>query len=160
MEIEAGSQVAESFHPRSGCCASTVEAHRPFGSKDSYWHNQTLVFIEPRNDFLSHQCARRYMMSPPQAVDISRQAFTPGSSNFVRSQIIEPTTRQEILLWKGSGPGIPDLHDPKGLLYPTHPAASCSSELLPPPISSRTGPRFPGRSGECGDDNCSFSCIC
>src|SRR6266702_2713016 len=100
------------------------------------------------------------MMGPPQAVDISCQALTPGRSHFVGNKVIEPTTRQNMLLWEQGGPGIPDLHDHGGLLYLTHPTASCSSELAPPPISSRTGPRFPGRPGECGDVDCSFSCIC
>ncbi len=98
-------------------------------------------------------------MRPPQAIDISGQTFTPERSRFLRSKVIEPTTRQDILLWKRSGPGIPDLHNRKGRLNPTHPARPCSSASVPPPISSRTGPRFPGRPSAGGEDDCS-SCTC
>src|SRR6266566_6014887 len=141
--------------------ASAIETHRPFGPKDSYWRGEALALVESRNDFLSHKRTRRDMMRPPQAIDISCQAFTPGSSDFVRSKIIEPAPRQNALLWEQRRPGISDLHHHLGRLAPSHPAASCSSELSPPPISSRTGPRFPGRRAACGDEDCcSFACIC
>src|SRR6266849_919557 len=159
MEVEAGSQVAQDFHPRSGRRSSTIEAHRPCGSKYSYWRNQTLVLIKPRNNLLSHKRTRRHMMGPPQAVDISCQAFTPGGSNFVGNKVIEATTRQDMLLWEHIVPGISDLYCHMGLRYLTHPAASCSSGMAAPPISSRTGPRFPGRSCALGDEGCFSSCL-
>src|SRR5260221_14234498 len=157
--IEASSQMAQHKSPGLGRYSSAIEAHCPFGSKYSYWRNKALVLIKPRNDFLSHKCARRHMMGPPQAVDISCQAFTPGGSNFVGTKIIKPTTSQDMLLWEHIVPGISDLYCHMGLLRITHPAASCSSGMAAPPISSRTGPRFPDRPCGLGDEGCFSSCI-
>src|SRR5438105_1338346 len=159
MEIEAGGQMTQHINPRFGHCSRTIETHGPFCSKHPYWCNKAYVLIESRNDFLSHKSTGRHMMCPSQAVDVSRQAFTPNGTNFVGNKIVEPTTRSNMLPEEHIGPGISDLYHHTCLLHLTYPASCCSSGMVAPPISSRTGPRFPGRPRGSGIRGCFSSCL-
>src|SRR5260370_37714890 len=57
--------------------SSTIESHRPFRSKYSYWHGGGLVFGNPHNDLLGHRGTRRNNWMSLPAGDIIWSSFNP-----------------------------------------------------------------------------------
>src|SRR2546426_6928752 len=117
------------------------------------------------NDHFRRQSTRGHVMYPSQAVDISRQAFTPDGPDLVGNKTVEPTTEKGILILEDGVPGSSDVYHHACLLHLTYPAACFSSGTvivsasLASSSSSRTGPRFPGRP-RCSETRCCFASSC